>query len=176
MSSFDPHQPAQPDQPAQPHQQYAQPQYARPQQPQAPQPPQPRQQYAQPQPQQPQYAQSPPYAAPHHAQRAPGGLNVPGIIALAVLLLTSLIPLFTPVIYSTASSSGSFSAVSTVISIVHVLLLLIAGALAVMGLLAKHLSRWRWAAIGAAVSAALGLVSFVLSWFGGLLLSIPGMY
>lgn len=165
MSSFDPQPPAQPQRPSQ--------QYAQPQQPvQQPQYAQP--QYAQPQ-QQPHVAQTPPYAAPRQAPRAPGGLNVPGIVALLVLLLTTLTPLVTPVIYNTAARSGSLTAATIAVALVHVLLLLIAGALAIIGLLTKHLTRWRWAAIGAAVSVAIGLVSFALSWFSSWLVGIPGL-
>ena len=83
--------------------------------------------------------------------------------------------MLTPVIYQTAATTGSLSAMSAVIAGVDLLLLLVAGALAIVGIVVRRFTRWRWAAIGAAVAAAIGLVSHVSSWIGGLLLS-AGIY
>ncbi|MEJ6489420.1 hypothetical protein PQI23_06770 [Leucobacter sp. USCH14] len=160
MSSSEPQQPMQSPQ-SQQQPQYAQPQY-------------PQQQYSQP-----QYAQPGAYHQPQVVEQptrgASGSLNVPGILALAVLLLTTFIPLLTPVLYRAVSTTGSFSALSAVIAGANLLLLLVAGALAVVGLVVRRFTRWRWAAIGAAVAVAIGLVSHLFSWIGGLLLS-TGIY
>ncbi|SDQ53844.1 hypothetical protein [Leucobacter chromiiresistens] len=168
--------------------QYAQPQYAQHQHGQQGT----QQQYAQPS-AQPQYAQ-PQYAQPgtqpqdaqqrytqagpqqQRSQSAAGSLNVPGIIALVLLLLTTFIPLLTPALYRAAATSDSFSAISAAISGTNALLLIVAGALAVVGLVVRRLTRWRWAAIGAAVAVAVGFLSFVFSWVGGLVMGAPWFY
>lgn len=159
--------------------QYAPPQYAQHQHGQQGTQQQYAQQYAQPS-AQPQYAQQRyTQAAPQQQQRnqsATGSLNVPGIIALVLLLLTTFIPLLTPALYRAAATSDSFSAISAAISGTNALLLIVAGALAVVGLVVRRFTRWRWAAIGAAVAVAVGFLSFVFSWVGGLVMGAPWFY
>ena len=146
-------------------QQYAQQQYAQ-------------QQYAQQQHGQQQYAQQQ-YAQPGTQQRnqsATGSLNVPGIIALVLLLLTTFVPLLTPSLYRASVSSDMFYALIPLIPGTNALLLLIAGALAIVGLVVRRLTRWRWTAIGAAVAVAVGFLSLAFSWIGNLLIGMPAFY
>lgn len=127
-------------------------------------------QYAPPQYQPPaQYAQVAPGGGQRGNAHAPGSLNVPGIAALALLLVNALIPMLTPTFYRLAASSDAFQLLGTILSIVNIALLLTAGVLAIIGLVAKRMTRWRWAAIGAAVAAGIGLVSYGFSLLGGLI-------
>ena len=140
-------------------------------------------QYAQPEPP-PQYAQpvpaqyAPPIAQPSTgtsastataARPATGSLNVPGIIALAVLALSSATPLLTPFILRGSFGIGSAVHISLLFAVLNGGTLLIAGVLAIVGLTSKRMTRWRWAAIGAAVATALGLLSLLLSLLGAAL-------
>ncbi|MGW9021516.1 hypothetical protein ACWGOE_08555 [Leucobacter chromiiresistens] len=160
--------------------QYAPPQYAQHQHGQQGTQQQYAQQYAQPsaQPQyaQQRYTQAAPQQQQQRNQSATGSLNVPGIIALVLLLLTTFIPLLTPALYRAAATSDSFSAISAAVSGTNALLLIVAGALAVVGLVVRRFTRWRWAAIGAAVAVAVGFLSFVFSWVGGLVMGAPWFY
>ncbi|WP_153002096.1 hypothetical protein [Leucobacter chromiiresistens] len=136
------------------------------------------QQYAQQQYGQQQYAQQQ-YAQPGTQQRnqsATGSLNVPGIIALVLLLLTTFVPLLTPSLYRASVSSDMFYALIPLIPGTNALLLLIAGALAIVGLVVRRLTRWRWTAIGAAVAVAVGFLSLAFSWIGNLLIGMPAFY
>lgn len=138
-------------------QQPQQPQYAPPQY--APQPT-----AAQPQPAaQPQYA--PPQAAYTAAQPASEGrLNVPGIIALGLVAFSTLISVLSPVFYRSALSSGqSLAPVTGVVQTLQAILLLVALGLAIFGVLLRDAERWRWAAIGALVSASISVAAMVLS-------------
>ncbi|KKI22509.1 MULTISPECIES: hypothetical protein [unclassified Leucobacter] len=140
-----------------PQQQPQQPQYAPPQY--APQPT-----AAQPQPAaQPQYA--PPQAAYTAAQPASEGrLNVPGIIALGLVAFSTLISVLSPVVYRSALSSGqSLAPVTGVVQTLQAILLLVALGLAIFGVLLRDAERWRWAAIGALVSASISVAAMVLS-------------
>lgn len=161
MSSFEPQQPTQ--QPASPQQPQGSPppQYA---------PQQPQQQFAAPQQFQQHYQQQ--YAAPTPQPRgvpSVGKLNVPGIIALAVLALSSLMSLFLPLLVRIGMEFDSYAFASTISWVVNGSAIVIAGVLAIIGLVSKTMTRWRWTAIGAAVSAALGALSFVFSLFSGFL-------
>ncbi|WP_053388006.1 DUF5336 domain-containing protein [Leucobacter japonicus] len=174
MSSFEPQQPIQ--QPASPQQpqgtpppQYAAQQQYAPQQQHSAQRPQqyaPQQQFATHQQFPSQYAA--PTPQPRGAASA-GKLNVPGIIALAVLALSSLMSLFLPLLMRIGMEFDSYTFASTISWIVNGSTIVIAGVLAIIGLVSKTMTRWRWTAIGAAVSAALGALSFVFSLFSGFL-------
>ncbi len=112
------------------------------------------------------------YAAPtpqHRGTVSAGKLNVPGIIALAVLALSSLMSLFLPLLMRIGMEFDSYTFASTISWIVNGSTIVIAGVLAIIGLVSKTMTRWRWTAIGAAVSAALGALSFVFSLFSGFL-------
>ncbi len=132
----------------------------------------------QPQPQQPQYA-PPQYAAQPAAQpryappqagyaAAPpaseGRLNVAGIIALGLVAFSTLISVLSPVFYRSALSSGqSLAPVTGVVQTLQAILLLVALGLAIFGVLLRDAERWRWAAIGALVSASISVAAMVLS-------------
>lgn len=140
------------------------PQYA-PQPPQAPQyAPQPQQQYQQQHSNQQQpYAQYPTHGAAPAQQSAP--LNVFGVIALVVLGVNLLTVLVQPFIFRTFTAS--YGAASLVINVVTTVLLLIALVFGILGWIRKGQDRLRWAAIGATVCAAYGLISSLLvaaSW------------
>lgn len=139
------------------------PQYT-PQPPQAPQYPT-QQQYQQPQQQYQQqpYAQYPTHGAAPAQQSAP--LNVFGVIALVVLGVNLLTVLVQPFIFRTFTAS--YGAASLVINVVTTVLLLIALVFGIIGWFRKGQDRFRWAAIGATVCAAYGLLSSLLvaaSW------------
>lgn len=156
-----------PQQPQSPSQ--AQPGYAPPQGHTAPQyqvPPA----YA-PQPQQPAWQPAPQPQAP----RAAGGrVNILGVIALVILLLQALGTLFAPAFqFFLAIQIGlDFSLVSLIQTGINVFVLLIAGALALAGVLQKSAPRLRWTAIGSLVAVCLSLVAMVTGLLGGLIVNL----
>ena len=113
------------------------------------------------------YAQ--PQYAPPQAQYAPvsapeGRFNIPGIIALALVALSTLVSVFSPIFYRAAISSGqSLAPLTGVVQTLQALLLLAALGLAVFGVFLRAAERWRWAAIGALASAGISLAAMVLS-------------
>lgn len=160
--------PQQPQVPPVPGHQVAQnPQYAPPQL--APQQaaPQPQPYAAQPvQYAQPQYApaQAPYSAAPSPVAASEGRVNIPGVIALALVALSTLVSVFSPIFYRAVISSGqSLAPLTGVVQTLQALLLLAALGLAIFGVFLRAAERWRWAAIGALTSAGISLVAMVLS-------------
>lgn len=137
--------------------------------PQAPQP-QPQPHYAAP-----QYAPQPP--APQQAQYAPPQqgyasapastaerVNIPGIVSLGLVALSTLVSVLSPLFYRSALSSGqSLAPVTGVVQTLQAILLLVALGLAIFGVLLRGAERWRWAAIGALVSASISVAAMVLS-------------
>ncbi|MFV0435354.1 MAG: hypothetical protein ACK5LO_15450 [Leucobacter sp.] len=150
--------------------------------------PDPAPQQPQTQPQQPQFAPQPQYqqptgqpiSAPGYApygsatpQPAPQRerVNVLGIVALAVLTVLMLLSFITPLLYRQAAWGGQLTIITTVLPIAQVAVMLIALGLAIGGVLQRSATRFRWAAVGALVSAALSLLSTVSVTLGGLLAS-----
>jgi len=131
------------------------------------------QQYAPPQYAPPQYAH-PQYADPRQpfdpgspAPAPRGRVNALGIVALALVGVGALLNVFLPLLYRVLATSGeigtAISAVGTVQAVLHV----IAGGLAIGGVLQRNAPRFRWAAIGALVTSALWAISALGSLFTG---------
>lgn len=137
-----------------------------------PQAPQPQPHYAAP-----QYAPHPPAPQPQQAQYAPPQqgyasapastaerVNVPGIVSLGLVALSTLVSVLSPLFYRSALSSGqSLAPVTGVVQTLQAILLLVALGLAIFGVLLRGAERWRWAAIGALVSASISVAAMVLS-------------
>lgn len=149
-----PYPPQDPQQQQQPQQQYGQPHA--------------QQQYAQPQFEQ-QYAQ--PRYAPQTGYARPERVNVLGVVALSIAALHSALSVLTPAFVFRLSFDLDLdsSAISLVLGAVNLFWVLVVGVLGLFGLMRKDQPRLRWTAIGAVVSAGLGIISFVFSLFSGLL-------
>lgn len=139
--------------------------------PQAPQP-QPQPHYAAPQyaPQSPApQPQQPLYAPPQQGYAsAPAStaerVNIPGIVSLGLVALSTLVSVLSPLFYRSALSSGqSLAPVTGVVQTLQAILLLVALGLAIFGVLLRGAERWRWAAIGALVSASISVAAMALS-------------
>lgn len=136
----------------------------------APQPP------GQPQPQVPQYAQpqatqyAPPQHQPQGAQGSPyptqatAGTNVLGIIALAILLLSTLWGMASPFVFHQLIMGGATYTIYTVSAVIQGIAVLIALGLAIGGVLQKRATRLRWAAVGSLVAASLSLLGILGSF------------
>ena len=165
MSSTDPQQPApqQPDTPPQYQPAPQQPRYL---------PPLPHSPGHQPHPpqQQASFGAPDPRPAPHQPARSNGGVNVLGIIALALLVVQTVFGAFTPYFYRMAVEN--FTAVTTGITVVNVLILLAVLGLAIGGVLQRGADRFRWAAIGSLVAGGLGVAGMILNLFSGWALSM----
>lgn len=142
------------------------------------------------QPSQPQYAQ--PGAAPQYAQQAPppgapqqqpaygsppapradGRVDVLGIVALVLVALPALTSFLTPLIYRQAAVTGGMAVVGFAIPATHLAVMIVAAGLALAGVLQRGATRFRWAAVGALVAAALGIVSVIGGTVGGWLMSM----
>lgn len=137
-----------------------------------PQAPQPQPHYAAP-----QYAPQPPAPQPQQAQYAPPQqgyasapastaerVNIPGIVSLGLVALSTLVSVLSPLFYRSALSSGqSLAPLTGVVQTLQAILLLVALGLAIFGVLLRGAERWRWAAIGALVSASISVAAMVLS-------------
>ena len=126
-----------------------------------------------------QYA--PPFYAPAPGQAAPGQagplqaapaqpapparVNVLGIVALALVALGALLNVFLPFVYRAMAETGDIGSAITAVGIAQAVLHVIAGGLALAGVLQRNAPRLRWTAIGALVTCAL----WALSALGSLL-------
>ncbi len=129
---------------------------------------QPQQAYAQYSPQQHGYY-APASAGSSPVAPAPQRLNVMGLVALAIMLVESLLALVWPFVYRIAmDNSSNFSTVSVISSISHWALVIPAIILGVVGVLQKQAPRARWAAfaaLGAAGTAAISMLGSLLGNF-----------
>ncbi|WP_449282098.1 hypothetical protein [Leucobacter sp.] len=105
---------------------------------------------------------------PHTA----GGVNVLGVVALVLVSLPALMSFFVPLIYRQAAMSSGIAVVGFVIPMIQLAVLVVAAGLAIAGVLQRGATRLRWAAVGALVSAALGILSIIGGTVGGWALSM----
>ncbi|HOA26828.1 MAG TPA: hypothetical protein PKY27_05190 [Arachnia sp.] len=89
-------------------------------------------------------------------QAEPGTLNVLGILALGVQVVSALLTAVSPIFYRTADN---IAAASTMFAIVSIGMLLLTIVLGLCALLQKRATRGRWTAIAALGSAGISLIT-----------------